>query len=173
MSSPSTNDPGTGPVVVAIDDSDSSRAALAWAVAYARDVHAELQVVHVLRYDFGDPVTWAPGLLGAPHTVPAGALDANKHLLHQLYLATRPEPGWSLRFLDGPAGHAIVDAAQDARLLVLGTRGHRGLERLLVGSVSHYCLAHAACPVVAVPAPTTTAASPDEIAVPLSIAALP
>jgi nucleotide-binding universal stress UspA family protein len=154
-SQPITN-PGIGPVVVAIDDSDSSRAALAWAVEYARSICAELQVVHVLRYDLGDPVTWAPGLLGAPHTIPGGVIDANKSYLHDLFIATRPEPTWTLRFLDGPAGQTIVDVAQDARLLVIGTRGHRGLERLLVGSVSHYCLAHASCPVVTVPSPLMT-----------------
>ncbi|GAA1430519.1 hypothetical protein GCM10009616_15320 [Microlunatus lacustris] len=98
-------------------------------------------------------------------------MDANKHLLHQLFLAAAPELSWSLRFLDGPVGHTIVDAAAEAQLLVVGTRGHRGLERLLVGSVSHYCLAHATCPVVSVPAPSTTATS--DPVVPLPIGALP
>lgn len=172
MNSPPTDTSAARPVVVAIDDSDPSRAALLWAAQHARTIHAELQVVHVLRYDFGDPVAWAPGLPGAPHTVSAGIVDANKHLLHQLFLATAPEPSWSLRFLDGPAGHTIVDAAAEAQLLVVGTRGHRGLERLLVGSVSHYCLAQATCPVVSVPTPATTTAS-DPVVLPLPIGALP
>lgn len=172
MNSPPIDLSASRPVVVAIDDSDAGRAALLWAAEHARRLHAELQVVHVLRYDFGDPVAWAPGLVGAPHTVPAGAVDSTKHLLHQLFLATAPEPSWSLRFLDGPAGHTIVDAAAEAQLLVVGTRGHRGLERLLVGSVSHYCLAHAACPVVSVPSATTTT-SADPVVAPLPIGALP
>ena len=50
-------------------------------------------------------------------------------------------------------GGSWVGESKDARLLVLGARGHRGLERLLVGSVGHYCLSHAFCPVVWVPAP--------------------
>ena len=37
----------------------------------------------------------------------------------------------------------------------MGTREHAGLRRLLSGSVSHYCLSHAVCPVVAVPAPAS------------------
>ena len=45
-------------------------------------------------------------------------------------------------------GGSWVGESKDARLLVLGARGHRGLERLLVGSVGHYCLSHAFCPVV-------------------------
>src|SRR5512133_1167412 len=42
----------------------------------------------------------------------------------------------------------MVGQSKDAKLLVLDARGHRGLERLLVGSVGHYCLSHAFCPVV-------------------------
>jgi len=47
----------------------------------------------------------------------------------------------------------MVGESKDAKLLVLGARGYRGLERLLVGSLGHYCLSHAFCPVVSVPAP--------------------
>jgi hypothetical protein len=48
----------------------------------------------------------------------------------------------------------MVGESKDAKLLVLGARGQRGLERLLVGSVGsvrsvgHYYLSHAFCPVV-------------------------
>jgi nucleotide-binding universal stress UspA family protein len=44
---------------------------------------------------------------------------------------------------------------------VVGTGEHTGVRRLLEGSVSHYCLSHAACPVVAVPA---ARAAQDELA---------
>jgi hypothetical protein len=47
----------------------------------------------------------------------------------------------------------MVGDSKDAKLLVLGARGHRGLERLLVGSGGHYYLSHAFCPVVWVPTP--------------------
>jgi hypothetical protein len=46
----------------------------------------------------------------------------------------------------------LVERFQGAAALVLGNRDHVGIDRLLVGSVSHYCLSHASCPVVAVPA---------------------
>jgi nucleotide-binding universal stress UspA family protein len=152
-------DPTPSAVVVAVDESASSRAALRWATKYARDIAAELQVVHVLRYDYGDPVAWAPGMLGVPRTLSADAIDLNKKRLVNLYAAMSPEPSWSLHFLDAPAGPEIVAFARSAQLLVVGTREHRGLERLLLGSVSHYCLSHAHCPVVAVPAPVTTTSS--------------
>lgn len=50
----------------------------------------------------------------------------------------------------GPAGPVLVDAGQPGDLLVVGT-GRRGALRRLRRSVSRYCLAHAHCPVVAVP----------------------
>ena len=69
---------------------------------------------------------------------------------------------WTLDIVEGPPGPALVGRSRDAKVLVLGTREHTGLRRAVVGSVSHYCLSHAAPPVVAVPAdiePTATAGS--------------
>jgi nucleotide-binding universal stress UspA family protein len=51
----------------------------------------------------------------------------------------------------GPAGPVLVDAAdRPGDLLVVGT-GRRGLRRWIRRSVSRYCVAHAHCPVVAIP----------------------
>jgi nucleotide-binding universal stress UspA family protein len=147
-----------GAVVVAIDESDSSRAALTWAAAYARSINANLRAVHVLRYDFGAPLAWTPGLRGAPRTVSEPEIELTEASVRELFDSFVPEPSWTLAFLEGPPGQQIVQYAQHAQLLVIGTREHRGLERLLVGSVSHYCLAHARCPVVAVP-PTPVGAA--------------
>jgi nucleotide-binding universal stress UspA family protein len=55
------------------------------------------------------------------------------------------------RVIRGEAGPVLVDSADDpGDLLVIGT-GRRGLRRTMSRSVSRYCLAHARCPVVAVP----------------------
>ena len=68
-----------------------------------------------------------------------------------MFDAVAPEPNWTLEFRDGSTAQQLVHASAGARMLVVGTREHVGLDRLINGSVSHYCLTHATCPVAAVP----------------------
>lgn len=58
----------------------------------------------------------------------------------------------SSAFLEGQPGPVIVDyaAKHEIDLIVIGTHGHRGLQRLLMGSVAEYVLRHATCPVLRV-----------------------
>jgi nucleotide-binding universal stress UspA family protein len=51
---------------------------------------------------------------------------------------------------EGPAASVLVDAAEGADLLVVGSRGHGGFVGLLLGSVSQQCVTHAPCPVLVV-----------------------
>ncbi|HEY6016712.1 MAG TPA: universal stress protein, partial [Gaiellaceae bacterium] len=51
----------------------------------------------------------------------------------------------------GPPVRALLEAARDADLLVVGSRGRHGFPGLLLGSVSQQVANHAACPVVIVP----------------------
>jgi nucleotide-binding universal stress UspA family protein len=53
--------------------------------------------------------------------------------------------------VEGPAGEAILDNAHDAELIVVGTRAHGSFAELFLGSVSHYVVRHAHCPVVVLP----------------------
>jgi nucleotide-binding universal stress UspA family protein len=46
------------------------------------------------------------------------------------------------------AAPALLAAAEEAELLVVGSRGHGGFAEALLGSVSQHCVQHAACPVV-------------------------
>ena len=140
-------------VVVGLDGSASGRAALAWAAAYARSSNSPLHVLHVVDFGRGSPMVWAPGYGSVGYVVGFGSAESGQQSnLEELFYAVDPEPGWTIRSVDGSVGHQLVKASAGARLLVVGTREHTGLGRVLEGSVSHYCFSRAECPVVAVPA---------------------
>jgi nucleotide-binding universal stress UspA family protein len=67
--------------------------------------------------------------------------------------AIDPRPDWIIQFARGDAGPVLVRQSAQARALVIGRPYHVGLGRLVAGSVAHYCVSHALCPVIAVPAP--------------------
>ena len=64
-------------------------------------------------------------------------------------VATR-HPGLEidLDVLSGSAAQVLVDASENAALLVVGTRGHGGFANLMLGSTSNDCVHAAHCPVV-------------------------
>ena len=148
-------------IVVGLDDSRSSKAALDWAAEQARSVGAVLRAVHVLD--------WPYGLSPAGFPAPANFMDVSAEELQDSYRrwitavfdAISPRPEWILQFASGSAGEVLIRQSLDARLLVVGTREHVGMGRLLTGSVSHYILSHAGCPVVAVPAPASDRTAED------------
>lgn len=140
-------------VLVGLDGSASSRAALTWAAAYARSYTFRLHVLHVVDFGPGSPEVWAPGYGNVGFVVGFGSAESEQPELEALFAAIDPEPGWLMSSVDGAPGPELVRASAGARLLVVGTREHTGLARMLEGSVSHYCLSRATCPVVAVPAP--------------------
>jgi nucleotide-binding universal stress UspA family protein len=86
---------------------------------------------------------------------------AYREAIAAVFDSIRPEPGWQLKFISGHAGLGLAAESFGAALLVVGTREHVGIGRLVCGSVSHYCLSHAQCPVVAVPAERDQSAHQD------------
>jgi nucleotide-binding universal stress UspA family protein len=52
------------------------------------------------------------------------------------------------RAVEGAPASVLIDAASDANLLVVGSRGYGGFVGLLLGSVSQHCVTHAPCPVL-------------------------
>jgi nucleotide-binding universal stress UspA family protein len=59
-------------------------------------------------------------------------------------------PDSERRVVVGDAGHAICDIASEtgASVVVIGSRGHGGLKRAVLGSVSDHVVRHAPCPVL-------------------------
>jgi nucleotide-binding universal stress UspA family protein len=140
-------------IVVGLDDSPSSKAGLHWAAEQAKSTGAVLRAVHALGRPYGFAAPDIPLTVEPTELTPEEAPDTRRDAITRMFEAVSPHRDWVLEFVSGYAGEILVRLSQDAQLLVVGTREHVGLGRLLAGSVSHYCLSHAACPVVAVPAP--------------------
>jgi len=152
MTSQDKNAPGTGgSIVVGVDGSDASVAALRWAVTEAAVTGQEVRAVTAWTYL--SPLD--PGSDDAHRAQMESRHDAQLNDL--VRKVAQGHPGVAVRCViveDDPAG-ALLDASRGADLLVLGSHGTGKLLRAFVGSVSTRCLNKASCPVVIIPAHAT------------------
>ncbi|MCS7005949.1 MAG: universal stress protein [Thermoleophilia bacterium] len=143
-------------IVVGVDGSAPSQAALRWAAEEATLRGARLVAVHA--WSFVPPAPMAePGMMPMPAIDYAGALEAEREAVEaelETILANAFPDGEPVpierRLVEGGAGEAIEEAAREADLVVVGSRGRSGLTAALLGSVSQHVLHHVACPVVVV-----------------------
>jgi nucleotide-binding universal stress UspA family protein len=140
-------------IVVGIDDSPSAGAAIRWAADYARSTGSTLRAVHVIKLPDEHDMYAYPVVADYLYADTSQLEERYRVPSTRVFQGVHPEPDWSLQFAQGHPGRILVGESKQAQALVLGAREHRGLERLLVGSVGHYCLSHAFCPVVSVPVP--------------------
>ena len=134
----------TAVVVVGVDGSDGARRALHWAAAHARATGARLRAVRAWSY-LDQPVEGFDPSWGEESA--RRDLDLAVDALGDDLAGVEVE---RLVVCDLPA-RALLDAAKDASLLVVGSRGLGGFQGLLLGSVSSQLVHHAGCPVVVVP----------------------
>ncbi|MCW2607034.1 MAG: uspA1 [Frankiales bacterium] len=145
--------PARGRIVVGVDGSACSGAALTWALQQARLTGSSVEAL----------ATWQPpamiGMAGYGSYADLGAVDLSEPttdtVREAVAAATRlGDPvEVTVTVLQGSASRELVRASDDADLLVVGSRGHGELSGVLLGSVGLYCVTHAACAVVVVPAP--------------------
>lgn len=155
----------TGPVVVGVDGSVSSEAALRWAGAVAATSGRELRVVLVESHPepqymvAPEPVWPWPVLRHAnPEQISRALKLLNSVVSHTLGDSQRFEAS----VLTGdPAGELLAEVEQrGASLLVLGRRGRGGFTSLLLGSVGDQCAGRATCPVAVISHDVTGARGP-------------
>ena len=170
----SPNDAGTRRpvVVVGIDGSEGSAKALAWAAKEAGLRGAVLRVVHA----WDRPRLAGATYLQSRAPLEAGGLSTWDERVHEAYrdevmsmegagpgpaedavaaeiaAVLGPSPGVAIEreVKEGRPTRVILDAATDADLVVVGSRGLGGFVGLLLGSVSSQVTHHARCPVTVV-----------------------
>ena len=139
-------------IIVGIDGSDHSRRALKWAIREAAVRHAPLTVLTVqatLIGYWGSPVLY-PGDEDLAEQGRKVAQEETDSVLEKIGPESRPS-SVTVRAVTGLPAEALLEAAADADLLVVGSRGAGGFKRLLMGSVSTQVAQHAPCPVVMIP----------------------
>ena len=134
-------------IVVGVDGSEPSRQALRWAAQQAERSTATLVAV----------IAWQPPEVFGAMIPPTGlavdfSAEARNVLEHTVksVLGSQPPVPMRIEVVQGRPALILDQASHRADLLVVGNRGRRALEELLLGSVSLHCVFHAACPVVVV-----------------------
>ena len=140
--------PRTRTIVVGVDGSEPSCAALQWAVAEAARRRTPLEVVNAYR-DAEVVLPFGPATTSDHERREQMSSSLLDHMIAGAVGPARPPQIETISSPLAPAA-ALRDAAATAALLVVGSRGRGGLRGLGLGSVSLQCVHHAACPVVVV-----------------------
>jgi nucleotide-binding universal stress UspA family protein len=134
-------------IVAGIDGSTESLDALRWAAREAELRGADLLVVLAWQVPVGSP--YVPAVPLDAGTMENSAKQILEHGLAEVFGAKLPD-GVRAEIRQGPPQAVLVEAAQEADLLVVGSRGHGGFVGALLGSVSTAIVHHAPCPVLVV-----------------------
>ncbi len=143
---PIDQEPGEHRIVAGVDGSPSSREALRWAVRQAALTGSVVDAVIAWH----DPSSYGGyGWLVADTSY---AEDAAKTLSETVDSAVTAGSGVTVRqrVVPGHPARVLLDAADGADLLVVGSRGHGGFAGSLLGSVSQHCAQHSPCPVLVI-----------------------
>jgi nucleotide-binding universal stress UspA family protein len=134
-------------IVVGVDGSPASKAALNWAIGQGACTGAVVEAV-IAYYWFPMPVVNIDFKGLATQVLEEAIFEAS-------------DPGTPVKIVpkifQGSPAKVLLQEAADADLLVVGSRGHGLVGEALLGSVSHHCVQHAACPVVVVREPAAPA----------------
>ena len=149
-------------ILATTDMSDSSGPALAYASAFASGYGAHLALLHVVPTF--DAIQMPPGTLGdaVQMVYPSSRDEVIATMQRQVESAGLAAASLYLMAEAGDPVDTIVDQAVSipADLIVMGTHGRSGFNRLLFGSVTEQVLHRSPCPVLTVP-PHSAAAPPD------------
>ena len=136
-------------MIVGVDGSEASMAALEWAVART-DQFGPVRPVHSWDYPIS---VWAPSPFGPGMAPPAAEMEAAAQEAAEKLVADLGDdvPHEAPIVEHGDAGAVLVEAARDAELLVVGTRGRGPVRANVIGSVARHCADHTPVPLVIVP----------------------
>jgi nucleotide-binding universal stress UspA family protein len=136
------------PLVVGVDGSEAALAALDWAVREAVDRDRRLRIIHAFIWPLFNHVSLGPLPSGPPSS---GLRAAAQRIINEaVRRAATMAPGLVVEAMihSGAAGPVLLAEAENAHLMVVGSRGFGGFTGLLLGSVSSQLAAHSPCSVI-------------------------
>jgi nucleotide-binding universal stress UspA family protein len=134
-------------IIVGVDGSPSSLAALRWAVQQARLTGSPLEVISAWE--------WPTSYVGWEAPVPSDYDPANetrRQLDKAVSAVLTPDDAIEVRqsVIEGHPAPVLEELSKNAALVVVGSHGHGEFVGMLLGSVSEHCVTHCHCPVVVI-----------------------
>ena len=140
-------------IVVGVDGSAASDAAVRWAVREALLRHATVHLVSAYHYDSRQRAQYVPSSWMAPQEEHSAAAEALVAAAMELARRSLPPGRLTAELANESPARALLDRAANAELLVLGTTrpaSQPGQPPQAMGPVARVCLQLAHCPVVVV-----------------------
>ncbi len=133
-------------IVVGVDGSESSLAAIDWAIRHAEIFGMGVRAVTGVFTQVNGEVAWL-----VPTDDEKAKVKAEEELGRILEKsASGTDVDLAMRVAVGPVGATLVEESETAELIVVGSRGLGSVAALLVGSTSHYVATRSSCPAVIV-----------------------
>jgi nucleotide-binding universal stress UspA family protein len=137
-------------IIVGVDGSGDSRRALEWAMNEAAIRRAPLTVIAVAQPVIG---YWGVAYYKEYQTLIEQAQLVAEEAVEkaQVHLGDTSPASVTIQAVSGNAAEEMLNAARNADMIVVGSRGTGRLSRGVLGSVSTQITNHARCPVVVIP----------------------
>ena len=132
-------------IVVGVDGSEPSRSALRWALEQAELTNSQVRAV--VAWEYPAFYSWEGGPM-PPDEFQDTATRSMNEVVDEVAAGSPVQV--QREVVHGHSAQALLDASADARLLVVGSRGHGSFYGALLGSTSQRCAVHSSCPVVIV-----------------------
>ena len=147
----------SGPILVAVDFSKDSKAALHWACSYADQVGAEILALHVVHDPVETPGAYRRSEADALRPMEDVASDMLNEFIEK-FREAHPElaalGALKTRLVRGIPETRILEVAEqdEAQIIVMGSRGRTGVPHLLLGSKAEHVVQRSPIPVTIVKA---------------------
>jgi nucleotide-binding universal stress UspA family protein len=146
-------------VLVGVDGSPESGAALKYAVAEANRRAARLRVVSTYFPEYAVHGRTQP-LTASESAIEVDVEAQTRRMVEEALAGDDLPPPVEVVVAAGPAAGVLIDKSGEVDVLVLGHRGRGGFASMLLGSVSLQCVLHAHCPVIVVRPTGVTESAP-------------